>query len=65
MAPVSFDLIVLDDAEAAARRAGELLAEAARDGGHIALSGGTTPGACTRDGGGAAPRLEPGRAVVG
>jgi 6-phosphogluconolactonase len=40
---VSFDLIVLDDAEAAATRAGELLAEAARDGGHIALSGGKTP----------------------
>ena len=40
---MSFDLIVLDDAEAAATRAGELLAEAARDGGHIALSGGKTP----------------------
>jgi 6-phosphogluconolactonase len=40
---VSFDLIVLDDAEAAARRAGELLAEAANDGGHIALSGGKSP----------------------
>jgi 6-phosphogluconolactonase len=40
---VSFDLIVLGDAEAAATRAGELLAEAARDGGHIALSGGKTP----------------------
>ena len=43
MAAVSLDLIVLDDAAAAARRAGELLAEAARDGGHIALSGGTSP----------------------
>ena len=40
---MSFDLIVLDDAEAAARRAGELLAEAANDGGHIALSGGKSP----------------------
>jgi len=40
---VSFDLIVLDDAAAASRRAGELLAEAARDGGHIALSGGKSP----------------------
>jgi 6-phosphogluconolactonase len=40
---VSVDLIVLDDAEAAARRAGELLAEAARAGGHIALSGGKSP----------------------
>jgi 6-phosphogluconolactonase len=40
---VSFDLIVLDDPDAAARRAGELLAEAARGGGHIALSGGKSP----------------------
>jgi 6-phosphogluconolactonase len=40
---VSFELIVLDDAHAAARRAGEVLAEAARDGGHIALSGGKSP----------------------
>jgi len=40
---VSVDLIVLDDAATAARRAGELLAEAARSGGHIALSGGTSP----------------------
>ena len=40
---MSLDFIVLDDAEAAARRAGELLAEAARDGGHIALSGGKSP----------------------
>ena len=37
------ELIVLDDAVAAARRAGELLAEAAQDGGHIALSGGKSP----------------------
>lgn len=37
------DLIVLEDAEAAARRTGELLAEAARAGGHIALSGGKSP----------------------
>jgi 6-phosphogluconolactonase len=40
---VSLELIVLDDAQAAARRAGELLAEAARAGGHIALSGGKSP----------------------
>ncbi len=40
---MSPDLIVLDDAEAAARRVGELLAEAAHDGGHIALSGGKSP----------------------
>ena len=36
-------MIVLDDAEAAAGRAGELLAEAVHDGGHIALSGGKSP----------------------
>ena len=41
--PVGLDLVVLNDATAAAERAGELLAEAARDGGHIALSGGRTP----------------------
>jgi 6-phosphogluconolactonase len=40
---MSLDFIVLHDAEAAARRAGELLAEAARQGGHIALSGGKSP----------------------
>jgi 6-phosphogluconolactonase len=40
---VPVELIVLDDAKAAARRAGELLAEAARVGGHIALSGGKSP----------------------
>jgi 6-phosphogluconolactonase len=40
---VSVDLIVLDDAEAAARHAGELLAEAVRAGGHVALSGGKSP----------------------
>jgi 6-phosphogluconolactonase len=40
---MSLDFIVLDDAESAARRAGELLAEAAHDGGHIALSGGKSP----------------------
>ncbi len=37
------ELIVLEDAQAAARRTGELLAEAARAGGHIALSGGKSP----------------------
>jgi 6-phosphogluconolactonase len=40
---VSLNVIVLDDAEAAAQRTGELLAEAAHDGGHIALSGGKSP----------------------
>ena len=40
---MSLDLIVVDDAEKASRRAGELLAEAAHDGGHIALSGGKSP----------------------
>src|ERR671935_3201446 len=43
MPSVSLDVIVLDDADAAARRAGELLAEAAHGGGHIALSGGKSP----------------------
>jgi 6-phosphogluconolactonase len=52
---VGLDLIVLDDARAAAERAGELLAEAARDGGHIALSGGHTPGAAYE----IAARLQP------
>ncbi len=37
------ELIVLNDAKAAARRAGELLAESARTGGNIALSGGKSP----------------------
>jgi 6-phosphogluconolactonase len=37
------ELIVLDDAEAAADHVGTLLAEAAREGGHIALSGGKSP----------------------
>jgi 6-phosphogluconolactonase len=40
---VSVETIVLDDADAAARHVGELLAEAARGGGHIALSGGKSP----------------------
>jgi 6-phosphogluconolactonase len=40
---VSLDLIVLDDSVAAARRVGELLAEAAHAGGHVALSGGKSP----------------------
>jgi 6-phosphogluconolactonase len=40
---VSLNVIVLDDAEGAARRAGEVLAKAAHDGGHIALSGGKSP----------------------
>jgi 6-phosphogluconolactonase len=40
---VKLELLVLDGAEAAARRAGELLAEAAREGGHVSLSGGKSP----------------------
>jgi len=40
---MTVELIVLDDERAAARAAGELLAEAARGGGEIALSGGKTP----------------------
>jgi 6-phosphogluconolactonase len=40
---MAVELIVLDDAQGAADRAGEFLAEAARDGGHIALSGGKSP----------------------
>ena len=42
-APMSVDMVVVDNAEAVGRHAGELLAEAARGGGHVALSGGTTP----------------------
>lgn len=40
---MSVEFIVLEDATEAADRAGELLAAAARSGGHIALSGGTSP----------------------
>jgi 6-phosphogluconolactonase len=40
---MSVELVVLDDERAAACAAGELLADAARQGGHIALSGGKTP----------------------
>ena len=40
---VQVEFIVLDDSDAATRAAGELLAEAARSGGHIALSGGSAP----------------------
>lgn len=40
---VTVELIVLDDPAAAADHAGQLLAEAARDGGHISLSGGRSP----------------------
>ena len=40
---MAVEFIVLEDAEAAARQAGELLAEAAATGRHIALSGGRTP----------------------
>src|SRR5512133_3942566 len=49
------ELIVLEDERAAARAAGELLAETARAGGHIALSGGTTPEHAYRT----AARLQP------
>ena len=52
---MSLDLIVVDDAEAASRRVGELLAEAAHDGGHIALSGGKSPELAHE----AAARLQP------
>jgi 6-phosphogluconolactonase len=41
--PVNVELVVVEDAEAAARAAGELLANAARAGGHVALSGGKAP----------------------
>ena len=47
--------IVVDDERAAAQAAGELLAQAARTGGHVALSGGKTPELAYRT----AARLEP------
>ncbi len=37
------EIVVADDAEGAARIVAERLAEAARAGGHIVLTGGTTP----------------------
>ena len=40
---MTVELIVVDDADAAADRVGQLLAEAAREGGHISLSGGRSP----------------------
>ena len=40
---MAVELIVVDDAQAASERAGEFLADAAREGGHIALSGGKSP----------------------
>ena len=40
---MNVELIVVDDAEAAADHVGALLAEAAREGGHITLSGGKSP----------------------
>jgi 6-phosphogluconolactonase len=43
---VTVELRVSASADAARRGAAELLAEAARRGGHIALSGGSTPGPC-------------------
>ena len=63
--PMSLDFIVLDDAEAAARRVGELLAEAAHDGGHIALSGGKSPELAHETAARLQPGLEPRRALVG
>jgi 6-phosphogluconolactonase len=43
MQRMSVELIVLDDERTAAEHAGRFLAEAARAGGHIALSGGKSP----------------------
>jgi 6-phosphogluconolactonase len=40
---VSVELVVLEDATAASERAAHFLADAAREGGHIALSGGRSP----------------------
>jgi 6-phosphogluconolactonase len=40
---VDVELVVVDDAEAAAAAAAERLAACAREGGHIVLSGGSTP----------------------
>jgi 6-phosphogluconolactonase len=52
---VTVELIVLADEREAGRRAGEFLAEAARSGGHIALSGGKTPEHAHRE----AAKLQP------
>ena len=41
---MAVELVVARDAEEAARQAAELLAELARGGGHLVLSGGSTPG---------------------
>jgi 6-phosphogluconolactonase len=41
---VEIELVVARDGEDAARHAAEVLAELARKGGHVALSGGSTPG---------------------
>ena len=40
---MAIELVVAPDPEEAARRAAELLVELARAGGHVALSGGSTP----------------------
>jgi 6-phosphogluconolactonase len=40
---VNVELIVLEDAAAASKHAGQLLADAAREGGHVSLSGGRSP----------------------
>jgi 6-phosphogluconolactonase len=40
---MTVELIVVDEAQAASERAGEFLADAARRGGHVALSGGRSP----------------------
>jgi 6-phosphogluconolactonase len=55
IAAVQVELIVVDDERAAAHAAGELLAETARTGGDIALSGGKTPEHAYRT----AARLQP------
>lgn len=43
MAGREIEIVVVDDADAAAQRAAERLAEAARAGGHLVLTGGSTP----------------------
>jgi 6-phosphogluconolactonase len=52
---VAVELIVVDDAHAASARAGRFLADAAREGGQIALSGGRSPERAHE----AAARLQP------
>ncbi len=59
------ELRVAASAAEAVREAGELLAEAAARGGHIALSGGSTPRPAYEQRGQARARLEPRRGLVG